>query len=107
MCKSRMCPELGTDPANWSRQALLPPPDWFRAQLDVFGLSVRVAAEGRIEVARDLLANVLSDDLREWFVEHGAQSGRLRSYHFRVVKSSLIATATGALSQLVIRNCRG
>lgn len=79
MCKARTCTELGNDPTTWSTQALLPPPQWFRDQLQAFSSSVRAAAEGCIDTAIALLQTVRSDDLRDWFVEHGAQSGRIRS----------------------------
>ena len=79
MCKDRrMCTELGNDPGTWSTHALLAPPQWLRDQLPVFSNSVRAAAEGRIKLAIDLLKTVRSDDLRDWFVEHGARSGKFR-----------------------------
>lgn len=80
--KAQVCTALGDNPTNWSNQALLPSPDWFEGQLDLLCQSIHHAANGQAAAAREILAKIRSDDLREWFVEHGQVSGKFRARHF-------------------------
>lgn len=80
MCRGRFCDVLGDHPDNWSRCAPLLPPNWFDQQIDTFRAVVLAASNGYIELATSLLARVRSDDLRDWFVEHGQNSGRSRAH---------------------------
>ena len=79
MCRGKMvCSELGEESARWSKRAPLPVPDWFDQQLSVFVKAVQAASLGQREEAIERLTKVRSNDLRDWFVEHGQISGRFR-----------------------------
>lgn len=79
MCRScSACTELPNDPSLWSREAPLPPPRWFRNQLDPFAESVRAAARGELDRANDILNEVRSNDLRAWYYVHARWSGTKR-----------------------------
>lgn len=76
MCRrAKFCRLLGDDPSNWSRRAALPPPDWFEEQLRLFKDAAEQAANGKQEEAVRVLRSIRSDEMREWFDEHGQMSG--------------------------------
>ncbi|MBI1830238.1 MAG: HNH endonuclease [Planctomycetes bacterium] len=80
MCRgAKVCSVLGDRSENWSKYAPLPPPVWFDGQLDFFGDAVRNAATGDFEIARALVRTIRCAQLREWYVEHGQNSGVFRS----------------------------
>jgi hypothetical protein len=96
MCRGlRTCSVLGNDPAKWSRECPLPPPAWFNQEMDKFAESVRSAVTGDLEHAKSLLMQIRSNDLREWYVEHGQNSGGFRQ---RILsKPKPVALAPSAL----------
>lgn len=80
MCRGRKsCTELGSDPATWSDECPLPPPPWFESQLDIFESALGKLVTGDREGSFDLLATIRSDEMRDWFVEHGQVSGKTRA----------------------------
>jgi hypothetical protein len=81
MCRAApSCSELGTDPANWSRTAPLPPPEFFDDSLERFVKAFSLAESGDVQGSLKILEKTRSDELRSWFVEHGQMSG----WHHRV-----------------------
>ena len=81
MCRSaKFCTELGIDPTQWSKSTPLAPPDFFAISLRNFIDSLQLLANGQRESALISLEKTRSDDLRNWFVEHGQMSG----WHHRV-----------------------
>jgi hypothetical protein len=82
MCiKKKICTELGTDPAMWSKYAPLPRPAWVENQLPILCDAIRAAASGNLDLSLDFLRRLRSDDLRAWFVDHGKQAGFCRYAH--------------------------
>lgn len=82
MCiRKEICAELGDDPRQWSKQSPLPPPDWFDGEVTKFADAVRSAATEDLKQAREQLALVRSDELREWFGEHAQNAGLYRCRH--------------------------
>lgn len=82
MCRgAHTCSELGSEPANWSTRAPLVPPLWFEDQLDLFNDAVQSASTGDVARAVEILGSMQSDHLREWYVEHGQNSGGFRHRH--------------------------
>ena len=76
MCrKSEFCILLGNNPELWDKNVPLPIPDWFESQLTLFSLAVEKAVSGQIAEARDVLQMIRSDEMRQWFDEHGQMSG--------------------------------
>lgn len=72
------CSELGADPALWSRRAPLPKPPAFDQWLDGFVDACIAARDGELDAAVNLLAAIPDDELREWYVEHGQNTGAFR-----------------------------
>ena len=77
MCRgdSKFCTKLGTDPEKWSRKCPLPPPVYFEESLNYFIESYKLALMDQKDEAIAVLQKTRSDELREWYVEHGSYSG--------------------------------
>ena len=76
MCiAAEFCTELGVDPQNWSARCPLPPPKHFEGCLDFFIQAFTEAKKGNITKSLELLTQTRSNELREWYVEHGQMSG--------------------------------
>jgi 5-methylcytosine-specific restriction endonuclease McrA len=76
MCiDAEFCTELGVDPQNWSARCPLPPPKHFEGCLDFFIQAFTEAKKGNITKSLELLTQTRSNELREWYVEHGQMSG--------------------------------
>ena len=89
MCrKSKSCVLLGDDPSAWSKTVSLSPPAWFDDQASVFEEAVRKAATGDRAGAIQVLRTIRSDEMREWFDEHGQVSGRRRVWRLNVSDSA-------------------
>ena len=81
MCrKAKFCTELGLDPKKWDKRCPLPPPEYFESCLDSFIQAYSLANQGKLIQAIEILKSTRSEDLRQWFVEHGQMSG----WHHRV-----------------------
>lgn len=81
MCRnSAYCKELGNDPEAWDINCPLPIPIHFDNYLNFFVAAVDTAIKGDFELALGTLQKTNSDELRNWFVEHGQMSG----WHHRV-----------------------
>ena len=81
MCrKAKFCTELGIDPKKWNKRCPLAPPEYFESCLDSFIKSYALANQGKLTQAIETLKSTRSEDLRQWFVEHGQMSG----WHHRV-----------------------
>ena len=84
MCRGKAeCPELGNDPDRWDRYCPLRPPTWFEGQLDIFISAVNEFVDGKQARCIDILSTIRSDEMRDWFIEHGLPSGKHRA---RVLK---------------------
>jgi hypothetical protein len=72
------CVELGKNPEFWSKECPLPPPPYFGEALAHFIKAFNLALSGNIESSLKALKLTRSDDLRDWYVNHGQMSGH---YH--------------------------
>lgn len=80
MCRGKKyCSELDADSRKWSKFSPLLPPEWFSDELDLFVDAVRAASEGKVKESIEILSKIKSDELREWYCEHGQMSGMFRS----------------------------
>lgn len=80
MCRGKkICTELTHDPKKWSQHSPLQPPNWFREQVDIFAKAVEMASVAEIEKSIKLLHSIRSNDLRDWYCEHGQMSGWFRN----------------------------
>lgn len=76
MCRGvKRCVLLGDDPSSWNTRLPLPIPSWFESQLAIFQDAASEAAVGRRDAAVEILDAIRSDDIRDWFDEHGQMSG--------------------------------
>ncbi len=76
MCrKLKGCTELESNPDNWSRECPLKPPSYFDESLDFLVKAYQLASKGQKKEAVKTLHKTRSNDLREWFMEHGSYSG--------------------------------
>ncbi len=76
MCRSaNFCSELGTDIAQWSKNAPLPTPSYFYQSLEYFENALQSALAGDINKALEKLEMCRSNEMRFWFDEHGQMSG--------------------------------
>ena len=83
MCRGkRTCTELGADPEAWPTDAPLMPPKWFDEQLKIFTKAVRLVAMSDVAAGEALLRTIRSQELQNWFIEHGHVSGWIRRRHF-------------------------
>ena len=79
MCRGKKyCSELGTTPKLWSKKSPLVPPKWFKHELLLFKEAVFEASIGNISESIQILNKIRSDEMREWYVEHGQMSGLFR-----------------------------
>ena len=76
MCiDAEFCTELGVDPQKWSTRCPLPPPKHLEECLDFFIQAFTEAKKGNLTKSLELLTQTRSNELREWYVEHGQMSG--------------------------------
>src|SRR5690606_38546555 len=66
------------DITKWSTQAPLSPPEWIRSQLPLLTTAFGHAAAGDVALARAAIASLADVRMRDWCVEHGQVSGRVR-----------------------------
>ena len=98
MCRGKeTCSELGTNPKEWSKSTPLQPPVWFNNELSLFSKAVTYASTGKLNDSLQMLLSVRSNDLRQWFVEHGQMSG---VYRTRILKISPIKNNNVVLDPL-------
>lgn len=89
MCKGqKKCTELGVEPSSWDKKSPLPPPSWFKNEIDLFSSAVHFASIGDIDESLKVLLKIRSNDLRNWYCDHGQVSGRFRDKILKIPKSS-------------------
>jgi hypothetical protein len=87
MCKGKKeCTELGTNPDLWSKKCPLTPPSWFENEIELFSKAIKLASLGNIQGSIKILREIKSDELRNWFCEHGQVSGRFRNKFLKIYK---------------------
>lgn len=80
MCRGKKyCTELNSNPKLWNKNSPLVPPEWFNDEIEIFINVVRIAAMGDIAKSIQLLDEIKSDELRDWYCEHGQMSGMFRN----------------------------
>jgi len=62
------------------------PPIWFHQQLEIFANAVQLATMNDVSLALAELTTIRSQELQNWFIEHGQVSGRIRERHIAVAK---------------------
>ena len=91
MCRGKdECSELGTNPANWNKESLLQPPNYFNQEIDIFVKAVDEFINGDKEECLKLISSIKSKEMQNWFIEHGQMSGRHRKNILNIPKPQLI-----------------
>ena len=81
MCRNaKFCSELGTDSTQWDPYCPLPLPKHLETSLELFIDAFDLAILGSVVESLEALSKTKSDELRNWYVEHGQMSG----WHHRV-----------------------
>ncbi|MBN8697152.1 MAG: HNH endonuclease [Bacteroidetes bacterium] len=85
MCRGRnICSKLGTNPEKWDINSPLPTPYWFADQMDIFESAVNEFIVGDKESCLIKLKQIRSEEITNWYVEHGQMSGRHRNLILKV-----------------------
>src|SRR5690349_6983041 len=80
MCRqAESCILLGNNPDAWNKAVLLPPPMWFEDALLIFRDAAEQAAAGNRREAIQILKEIRSEEMRDWFSLHGEMSGEHRA----------------------------
>ncbi len=79
MCRGKtFCEALGTDASSWSRECPIPLPQFFDEALGQFTLTVTELSQGNRQEALVALLAARSEEVGEFFIEHGQQSAYFR-----------------------------
>lgn len=98
MCKGqKKCTELGIEPIFWDKKSPLPPPSWFKNEINLFSEAVRLATIGDIDNSLKLLLKIKSNNLRIWYCDHGQVSGRFRNRILKIPKSGNLSSGLDPL----------
>jgi|GEM_PF-765565 len=85
MCRGKQyCTELDVNPSLWSKRSPLVPPEWFKNELALFIDAVKAAVAGDRGKSIRLLSKIRSDELRDWYCEHGQMSGMFRNNELKI-----------------------
>ncbi len=85
MCRGKnICSELGANPNEWDIYSPLPTPHWFADQLDIFESAVNDFVAGDKESCLAKLKQIRSEEITNWYIEHGQMSGRHRNLILKV-----------------------
>lgn len=85
MCRGKKhCTELELNLKLWSKSSPLVPPGWFNNEIEIFINVIRIVAEGDLTKSIQLLSKIKSDELRDWYCEHGQMSGMFRNNELKI-----------------------
>jgi 5-methylcytosine-specific restriction endonuclease McrA len=80
MCRGQdYCTELALDTLDWSKKSPLQPPEWFDHEIDLFEYSVEIFIRGDRDASLSCIAKIRTEEMTDWFIEHGQMSGRHRA----------------------------
>lgn len=92
MCRSKdTCSELGTDPKNWNTYSPLPAPNWMATQIDIFESAVNDLINGNRDACLNKIIHIRSEEITNWYIEHGQMSGRHRKLTLKITPPSIIS----------------
>ena len=91
MCRGKNeCSELGSNPVLWDGECLLRPKAWFEDEISNFADAVETFVEGNRDGCIEKINKIRSNEITEWFIEHGQMSGRHRNLVLAVEKPKQI-----------------
>lgn len=85
MCRGKnICTELGIETEKWSTESPLPKPQWMNDEVEIFiKASESFLAKNKSECL-DLLSQIRSKEITDWYIEHGQMSGRHRKIQINI-----------------------
>lgn len=87
-----MCSELGTNTEQWDKLCPIRTPKWMTAKVDRFVDAVDDFLAGDRNACLEKISQIRSDEITEWYVEHGQMSGRHRKLALGVAPPPNIPT---------------
>ena len=91
MCRGKnICSELGTDSNTWSKESPLPKPEWMNKEVDLFISAVEAYIAGNKSLSLEIISQIRSDEITEWYIEHGQMSGRHRKLQLNITPPETI-----------------
>lgn len=85
MCRGKKCcTELDPNPKLWDKGSPFVPPKWFNNEMEIFIDAVRSAAAGDRKKSIEILSKIKSNELRDWYCEHGQMSGLFRNNELKI-----------------------
>lgn len=92
MCRGKSdCTELGNNPLRWDVLCPLRPPEWVDEQISIFETAVEAFVSGQREKCIDLISSTRGVEIRNWFIEHGQISGKIRKDILSIPKPETIS----------------
>ena len=86
MCRGKnFCSELGTNPVKWNFYAPISKPFWFTEQMELFESAVNDFISIDKNSCLDKVKKIKSEEIINWFIEHGQMSGRHRDLILNVI----------------------
>jgi len=87
MCRGKnICSELGANPENWDTFSPLRTPNWIAEQFEIFESAVNDFFTGQKEACLQKIKQIKSEEITNWFIEHGQMSGR----HRKIILKNLV-----------------
>lgn len=85
MCRGKnICTELGVDTNNWSNESPLPKPQWMNNEVKLFIQAAEAFSAGNKQICLEVLSQIRSNEIIEWYIEHGQMSGRHRKLQLNI-----------------------
>jgi 5-methylcytosine-specific restriction endonuclease McrA len=85
MCRGKnICSELETDSNTWSKESTLPKPEWMNNEVDLFIKAVEAFKAGNKNLCLEIIGQIRTAEITEWYIEHGQMSGRHRKLQLNI-----------------------
>ncbi len=85
MCRGKnICSELGTNSNTWSKESPLPKPEWMNYEVDLFIKAVEAFKSGNKNLCLEIIGQIRTAEITEWYIEHGQMSGRHRKLQLNI-----------------------
>ena len=85
MCRGKnICSELGTDSNTWSKESPLPKHEWMNYEVDLFIKAVEAFIAGNKNLCLEIIGQIRTAEITEWYIEHGQMSGRHRKLQLNI-----------------------
>ncbi len=85
MCRGKnICIELGTETNNWSKESPLPKPKWMEKEVDLYVRAIEAFTSGNKPQCLEIISQINTNEITNWYVEHGQMSGRHRKIQLNI-----------------------